>query len=34
MAEQNQEERLKQAEFVKRAIVQIRKDPNKGIHFV
>ncbi len=34
MAEQNQEERLNQAEFVKRAIVKLRKDPYKGIHSV
>jgi hypothetical protein len=34
MAEQNQEARLTQAEFVKKAIVSLRKDPYKGIHSV
>lgn len=33
MAEQNQE-KLTQAEFVKKAIVSLRKDPFKGIHSV
>jgi len=34
MAEQNQEEKLTQAEFVKKAIVSLRKSPYKGIHSV
>ncbi len=34
MAEQDQEEKLSQADFVKRAIVTLRKDPYKGIHSV
>lgn len=34
MAEQDQEERLSQAEFVKKAIVTLRKSPYKGIHSV
>ena len=34
MAEQNQEEKLTQAEFVKKAIVSLRKNPYKGIHSV
>ncbi len=34
MAEQDQEERLSQAEFVKKAIVTLRKNPYKGIHLV
>ncbi len=34
MAEQDQGEKLSQAEFVKRAIVKLRKDPYKGIHSV
>ncbi len=34
MAEKPQEEQLTQAEFVKRAIVTLRKDPDKGIHSV
>lgn len=34
MAEQDQGERLTQAEFVKKAIVSLRKDPYKGIHSV
>ncbi len=34
MTEQNQEEKLTQAEFVKKAIVSLRKDPYKGIHLV
>ena len=34
MAEQDQRERLTQAEFVKKAIVSLRKEPYKGIHSV
>lgn len=34
MAEQNQGEKLTQAEFVKKAIVSLRKTPYKGIHSV
>jgi hypothetical protein len=34
MAEENQGERLTQAEFVKKAIVSLRKNPYKGIHSV
>lgn len=34
MAEQNQVEKLTQAEFVKKAIVSLRKNPYKGIHSV
>ena len=34
MAEENQGERLTQAEFVKKAIVSLRKSPYKGIHSV
>ncbi len=34
MAEQNQEERLDQAEFGKQAIVKLRKNPYKAIHSV
>lgn len=34
MADQNQEEKLTETEFVKRAIVKLRKDPYKGIHSV
>lgn len=34
MAEKSKEEKLTQAEFVKRAIVKLRKDPYKGIHSV
>ena len=34
MAEQNQGEKLTQAEFVKKAIVSLRKNPYKGIHTV
>ncbi len=34
MAEQNQGEKLTQAEFVKKAIVSLRKSPYKGIHSV
>lgn len=34
MAEENQAERLTQAEFVKKAIVSLRKNPYKGIHSV
>ena len=34
MDEQRQGERLTQAEFVKQAIVKLRKDPYKGIHSV
>lgn len=34
MAERDQEERLSQAEFVKKAIVTLRKSPYKGIHSV
>ncbi len=34
MAEQNQGEKLTQAEFVKKAIVSLRKNPYKGIHSV
>ncbi len=34
MTEQDQGERLSQAEFVKKAIVSLRKDPYKGIHSV
>lgn len=34
MADQDQGERLTQAEFVKKAIVRLRKDPYKGIHSV
>ncbi len=34
MADQDQGEKLTQAEFVKKAIVRLRKDPYKGIHSV
>lgn len=34
MADQDQEEKLSQADFVKRAILTLRKDPYKGIHSV
>lgn len=34
MAEENQGEKISEAEFVKRAIVKLRKDPYKGIHSV
>ncbi len=34
MAEENQGEKLSEAEFVKRAIVKLRKDPYRGIHSV
>ena len=34
MAEKTEDERLTQADFVKRAIVKLRKDPYKGIHSV
>jgi len=34
MAEENQGEKLTQAEFVKKAIVSLRKNPYKGIHSV
>ncbi len=34
MAEPNQAEKLTQSEFVKKAIVSLRKDPFKGIHSV
>lgn len=34
MTEKDQGERLTQAEFVKKAIVSLRKDPYKGIHSV
>lgn len=34
MAEQNQGEKLTPAEFVKKAIVSLRKTPYKGIHSV
>jgi hypothetical protein len=34
MAGQNQGEKLTQAEFVKKAIVSLRKEPFKGIHSV
>jgi hypothetical protein len=34
MAEDNQGAKLTQAEFVKKAIVSLRKDPFKGIHSV
>jgi hypothetical protein len=34
MAEENQGEKLSETEFVKRAIVKLRKDPYKGIHSV
>lgn len=34
MAEQNQGEKLTQAEFIKKAIVSLRKNPYKGIHSV
>jgi len=34
MAEQDKDEKLTQAEFVKRAIGKLRKDPYKGIHSV
>ncbi len=34
MPEENQGEKLSEAEFVKRAIVKLRKDPYKGIHSV
>ena len=34
MAEQDQLERLSQVEFVKKAIVSLRKEPYKGIHTV
>jgi hypothetical protein len=32
--EENQGEKLTQAEFVKKAIVTLRKDPYKGIHTI
>jgi hypothetical protein len=34
MAEENQDEKLTQAEFVKKAIVKLRKEPYKGIHTI
>ena len=34
MAEQKDEQKLSEADFVKRAIVTLRKDPYKGIHSV
>jgi hypothetical protein len=34
MAEVNQDAKLTQAEFVKKAIVSLRKEPYKGIHSV
>ena len=34
MDEPNQWEKLSQAEFVKKAIVSLRKDPYKGIHTI
>jgi hypothetical protein len=34
MAEPNQDAKLTQAEFVKKAIVSLRKEPFKGIHSV
>lgn len=34
MAEQNQGGKLTQAEFIKKAIVSLRKNPYKGIHSV
>ena len=34
MAEEKQGERLTQAEFIKKAIVSLRRDPYKGIHSV
>lgn len=34
MAEQDQEGKLSYGEFVKKAIVSLRKDPYKGIHSV
>ncbi|HEX9880855.1 MAG TPA: hypothetical protein VGB25_11720 [Candidatus Binatia bacterium] len=34
MAEKDRAEQLTQAEFVKRAIVKLRKEPYKGIHSV
>ena len=34
MADQDQGEKLTQAEFVKKAIVSLRKNPYKGIHSV
>ncbi len=34
MAEETQGEKLSEAEFVKRAIVKLRKDPYRGIHSV
>ena len=34
MADQDREAKLTQAEFVKKAIVSLRKDPYKGIHTV
>ena len=34
MADQEQQEKLTQADFVKKAIVSLRKDPYKGIHSV
>jgi len=34
MAEENQGEKLTQAEFVKKAIVSLRKEPYKGIHTI
>jgi hypothetical protein len=34
MADQDQGEKLTQGEFVKRAIVSLRKEPYKGIHSV
>ena len=32
--DQNKQERVSEADFVKRAIVSLRKDPYKGIHSV
>ncbi len=34
MAEENQGEKLTQADFVKKAIVTLRKEPYKGIHTI
>ena len=34
MDEPNQGEKLTQAEFVKKAIVKLRKEPYKGIHTI
>lgn len=34
MAQEGQEEKITPAEFVKKAIVSLRKDPYKGIHSV